>query len=296
MYRQLLQTPCKPHLRLSRKYTSTPAQRAVKDMPWWSEEDMKGNKMVVSYGDLMKRLWIGGGGYSGYGGDDPVIPNAPFWVDRMGFQLPDPLTDFRGGGVLSLSMMVFIVEQHSEVMERYISGDASDLPFALTCVNCTDMLAKVCMLESKVESIDVLLSQKPFWRCFSSPHSLLQLQLLSMQFVADVHNEQTEEVTGGGTEGGGGALINFEEILDIVKERIEGVLDHGPKDYTELVSISAIQRNKHILKHKARVKEAKNDFRNRVTTYQKPGTGTTPNSDDEKDLESGDGEDKKVNR
>jgi len=44
------------------------------------------------------------------------------------------------------------------------------------------------------------------------------------------------------------------------------------------------------------VKEAKNDFRNRVTTYQKPGTGTTPNSDDEKDLESGDGEDKKVNR
>jgi len=61
----------------------------------------------------MKRLWIGGGGYSGYGGDDPVIPNAPFWVDRMGFQLPDPLTDFRGGGVLSLSMMVFIVEQVS---------------------------------------------------------------------------------------------------------------------------------------------------------------------------------------
>jgi hypothetical protein len=47
-------------------------------------------------------------------------------------------------------MMVFIVEQHKEVLERYVGGDADALPFALTCVNCTDMLAKVCMLESKV--------------------------------------------------------------------------------------------------------------------------------------------------
>ena len=43
-----------------------------------------------------------------------------------------------------------------------------------------------------------------------------------MQFVADVHVEQTSltPLLGEGNKSGG-SLINFEEILDTVKERVE---------------------------------------------------------------------------
>ena len=60
MYRQLLHTKCRPGLTLSREYQGTPAQKAVKDMPWWCLGVEDTRKMVISYDDLLKRLWVGG--------------------------------------------------------------------------------------------------------------------------------------------------------------------------------------------------------------------------------------------
>ena len=88
--------------------------------------------MIISYDNLITRLWLSGaimpyerGGYaaeavgddfggSGDGGEDragaidtmiderglPPVPHQ-YWVDRLGFQQDDPVTDFRSGGVSS---------------------------------------------------------------------------------------------------------------------------------------------------------------------------------------------------
>lgn len=117
MYRQLLHTKCRPGLRLSRAYQATPAQKAVLHMPWWEQGIEVSQKMVISYDNLIVRLWMNGGimPFADLLGGDvdtminenglPPVPH-PHWVKRLGFQQPDPVTDFRSGGVLSLAMMV----------------------------------------------------------------------------------------------------------------------------------------------------------------------------------------------
>ena len=116
----------------------------------------------------------------------PPIPHT-YWVDRLGFQQTDPVTDFRSGGVLSLAMLVHLVESCPDVHARFLpSGDAHMLPFGITCINVTDMIAKFCMFSKSVDKMDALLSQKPFWRMFSDTNSLLVLQELSMDMLCDV--------------------------------------------------------------------------------------------------------------
>lgn len=117
MYRQLLHTNCRPGLRLSRPYQATAAQKAVLHMPWWEQGIEESGKMVISYDNLIVRLWMNGAimPFADLLGADvdtmiteeglPPIPH-PYWVERLGFQQPDPVTDFRSGGVLSLAMMV----------------------------------------------------------------------------------------------------------------------------------------------------------------------------------------------
>ena len=283
MYRQILHTECKPGLRLSRGYEGTEAQRKVKHMPWWEQGVETSKRMVISYNNLIVRLWLNGaimpyvdGGYAsehihitapkdeedvnakkefeevkkdddkdGKGDENvnenvdinldynasasasasasdgkdeekseskkesepnschintlidskglPPIPH-PYWVDRLGFQQTDPVTDFRSGGVLSLAMLVHIVEACPNVHARFLpSGDTHMLPFGITCINITDMLAKFCMFSKAVESMDALLSQKPFWKMFGDPNSLLVLQELSMEILCNVVVEMGRE-------------------------------------------------------------------------------------------------------
>lgn len=291
MYRQLLHTECKPGLRLSRTYEGTDAQKKVVHMPWWEQGVETSKKMVISYDNLIVRLWLNGaimpytdGGYAEahfhntvpkddlddaskviptevVGKDGhidtlidskglPPIPH-PYWVDRLGFQQTDPVTDFRSGGVLSLAMLVHIVEACPNVHARFLpSGDTHMLPFGITCINVTDMIAKFCMFSKSVDKMDALLSQKPFWKMFENPDSLLVLQELSMEILCNVvvemgrerkipkdakaknddledHNGQ-QEVT----------VFDFAEILFRTEKRVnDDLLGAGPRTVDELRAI-----------------------------------------------------------
>ena len=219
MYRQLLHTKCKPGLKLSRPFEATPAQNAVKHMPWWEEGIETTRKMVISYDNLITRLWLNGAiqpyhdqeqkGSSAsapvdlLGGDTttpapskevetfinekglPPVPHT-YWVERLGFQQPDPVTDFRSGGVLSLAMMVYMVESQPKICQRFFFGDASVLPFGITCINVTDMISKFLMLAKSTDKMDALLSQKPFWKMFGDPNAILAVQELAMGMLCDV--------------------------------------------------------------------------------------------------------------
>ena len=153
MFRQLLHTKCRPGLRLSRNYEGTAAQKAVLHMPWWERGIESTKKMIISYDNLITRLWLSGaimpfekggygcctsvgGGVSQNGNMDhgslgpqqqqgggstgaidtlinerglPPIPHL-YWVDRLGFQQDDPVTDFRSGGVSYINI-VFLLKK-----------------------------------------------------------------------------------------------------------------------------------------------------------------------------------------
>ena len=244
MYRQLLHTKCRPGLTLSREYQGTPAQRAVKDMPWWCLGVEETRKMVISYDDLLKRLWVGGACKPWQETDCMLtedekapVPHA-HWVDRLGFQQTDPVTDFRSGGVLSLAMMVHLVEACPDTHARFVrpNGEASVLPFGITSINITDMMARFLMLSKAVDRMDALLSQKPFWRMFADPYALLVCQQVSMDVTADVVVELQQER-------GRVTVFDFAEILKIVEDRVErDLLGAGPKSVDELRTL--YQRNK----------------------------------------------------
>lgn len=253
MYRQLLHTACRPTLKLSRSYTGTPAQLLVKNMPWWQTEQINGQtvgmeetgKMILSYDNLIKRLWYMGAMHHtvvNQNDDPPPIPHE-YWVSRLGFQQPDPVTDFRSGGILSLAMMVWIVEScptiyqrfHRSIDENSSDGDASVLPFGITSINVTDMMAKFLMLSKSTDRMDALLSQKPFWQMFSDPYALLTCQELALDMLADVVQEvrAVRQVVEGSS--GKVTVFDFSHILAVTERRVEfDLLGAGPTTVKEL--------------------------------------------------------------
>jgi len=327
MYRQLLHTACRANLTLSREYQGTPAQQAVLDMPWWSQGILQTRKMIISYQNLLARLWVAGActPYQESWMDYYVAPPPPaaptivalppaaaapkdddaaaketettsgsieekkeanetvapattaepaaaeeeeevpdqakfrapvphgLWVDRLGFQQDDPVTDFRSGGVLSLAMMVYLVESCPETYGRFIlDGDAAMLPFGLTCINITDMMAKFLMMSKSTDRMDALLSQKPFWRMFADPHAMLVCQETAMQLTADVVVEvQTER-------GSPVTVFDFANILAIVEKRMEyDYLMAGPTSSADLKKIHVRNKKKYQQQMQQRISMAR---------------------------------------
>ncbi|KAL9185667.1 hypothetical protein ACHAXT_003444 [Thalassiosira profunda] len=312
MFRQLLHTRCRPGLRLSRKYEGTDAQRAVLHMPWWERGIEQSKKMIISYDNLITRLWLSGaimpfekGGYAAADGNYerqgsidtlinekglPPVPHS-YWVDRLGFQQDDPVTDFRSGGVLSLAMLVHIVEScpivHSRFvpkpkgeiapssaaeadgvlsLEEIITDDASVLPFGITCINITDMLAKFLMFSKAVDKMDALLSSKPFWKMCIDPNSILVLQEVSLDLLCDVcveigrerrirklvgkEGEDTKD-SGGmpGSWDGKVTVFDFSEIMERTEKRVgDEVLGAGPQNVEELRAIARRVKSKYLMR------------------------------------------------
>jgi hypothetical protein len=214
-------------------------------MPWWCLGVEETRKMVISYDDLLKRLWVGGAcrpfmeaDLQLTDDDKAPVPHS-HWVNRLGFQQNDPVTDFRSGGVLSLAMMVHLVEACPETHARFTTGSAAVLPFGLTSINITDMMARFLMLSKAVDRMDALLSQKPFWRMFADPHALLVCQQVSMDVTADVVDELTKER-------GRVTVFDFAEILKIVEDRVErDLLGAGPQSVSDLRALYQRNRDKY---------------------------------------------------
>ena len=261
-------------------------------LKWWEQGVETSKRMVISYDNLIVRLWLSGaimpyvdGGYAhdatiatnsssiartasdvsesstGSGRhhvdsliDSKGLPPIPheYWVDRLGFQQTDPVTDFRSGGVLSLAMLVHVVEACPQVHARFLpSGPAHMLPFGITCINITDMLAKFLMFSKSVDRIDALLSQKPFWKMFGDPNSLLVCQELAMDMLADVvvelvrernlprgNNDMDLKQSLHGEDQGKVTVFDFAEILDTTERRVrDDLLGAGPKTVEELRAV-----------------------------------------------------------
>mmetsp|Transcript_16633 Transcript_16633/g.25138 ORF Transcript_16633/g.25138 Transcript_16633/m.25138 type:complete len:693 (+) Transcript_16633:96-2174(+) len=334
MFRQLLHTSCRPGLRLSRGYEGTAAQKAVLHMPWWERGIERSGKMIISYDNLITRLWISGAilPFDDRDNDEeedevnnnnlttedeeeppqrkgintlvnerglPPIPHT-WWVDRLGFQQDDPVTDFRSGGVLSLAMLVHIVESCPDVharfvpkkplpssllqssqsiseqqkelltsLEEIIHDDASVLPFGITCINITDMLAKFLLFSKSIDKMDALLSAKPFWKMFLDPNAMLVLQEVSLDLLCDVcveigrerrlrnllendslvKDKMNKNAVGMHDRCGKITVFDFTEIMERTEKRVgDEVLGAGPRNVEELRAVARRVKSKYLMR------------------------------------------------
>jgi len=276
-------------------------------MPWWEQGIEESKKMVISYDNLITRLWLNGaiepfryqdqaasltsaGEIDLLGGEttpgdaagkeeppletymtDEGLPPVPhqFWVDRLGFQQPDPVTDFRSGGVLSLAMMVYMVESKPVICQRFFTGDTAVLPFGITCINVTDMIAKFLMLAKSTDRMEALLSQKPFWKMFADPNAILAVQELAMTMLCDVAVELGREKKvpalakqmSDGMPGDANdrvTVFDFSTILERTEKRVrDDLLGAGPKTVEELRSIAGRLRVKYQNQLERKIQRAK---------------------------------------
>lgn len=138
---------------------------------------------------LLRRLWAATVGrlFSSRGESVPgFAPISPFWK-LAGFQRETPLTDFRGGGVLSLEHMVVFAENHPDLVMtmmhrksgetwKWKRGMRGSLPFAICCINLSVMIIKTIQLDHCTLSDDaVQMAKLPFWPLADSPAFLTQL-------------------------------------------------------------------------------------------------------------------------
>ena len=79
------------------------------------------------------------------------------------------------------------------ICQRFFTGDTAVLPFGITCINVTDMIAKFLMLAKSTDRMDALLSQKPFWKMFADPNAITAVQELAMSMLCDVAVELGKE-------------------------------------------------------------------------------------------------------
>ncbi|KAA3473154.1 ELMO domain-containing protein A-like isoform X3 [Gossypium australe] len=85
---------------------------------------------------------------------DRELPSlkSGLWKD-MGWQGPDPSTDFRGGGFISLENLIFFAKKYPQSFQRLLhkqDGNRSELeyPFAVAGINISFMLVQMLDLQS----------------------------------------------------------------------------------------------------------------------------------------------------
>jgi hypothetical protein len=132
-------------------------------------------------------------------------------------------------------------------------GDTEVLPFGITCINVTDMLAKFLMLAKATDKVQALMSQKPFWRMFADPNAILALQELSIQMLCNVVVEMNRErripslrnaqpdIPGGSSTDDvyrPVTVFDFADVLERTERRVrDDLLGAGPKTVDELRAI-----------------------------------------------------------
>ena len=88
------------------------SQVSALSLPLWDTQDVPvGGTMRISYSSLRSRLR--GAAVAAMASTDET------WSTDLGFQTPDPLTDFRSGNVLSLVLTTILAESEPTLVKDY---------------------------------------------------------------------------------------------------------------------------------------------------------------------------------
>ncbi|XP_042476361.1 ELMO domain-containing protein 3 isoform X2 [Macadamia integrifolia] len=111
----------------------------------------------LEHQDALKQLWR-------LAYPDRELPSlkSELWKE-MGWQGPDPSTDFRGGGFISLENLVFFAKKYPESFQKLLHKQEGkraewEYPFAVAGINLSFMLVQMLDLQSDIK---VLTTQSP---------------------------------------------------------------------------------------------------------------------------------------
>ncbi|XP_038998355.1 ELMO domain-containing protein A-like, partial [Hibiscus syriacus] len=101
----------------------------------------------LDHQDALKQLWR-----LAYPNRELPSLKSELWKE-MGWQGPDPSTDFRGGGFISLENLIFFAKKYPESFQRLLhkqDGNRADweYPFAVAGINISFMLIQMLDLQS----------------------------------------------------------------------------------------------------------------------------------------------------
>jgi len=106
-----------------------------------------------THAEKLRHLW-----YLAFGHDpegSPELPADPKWK-RLGFQSNTPATDFRGGGVFSLDMVIFFFQNNPEEGKKMLNDTSGQngYPFVPACINVTVLILHHLSLTNCVPPVD----------------------------------------------------------------------------------------------------------------------------------------------
>mmetsp|Transcript_11203 Transcript_11203/g.14483 ORF Transcript_11203/g.14483 Transcript_11203/m.14483 type:complete len:298 (-) Transcript_11203:189-1082(-) len=191
------------------------------------------NSVISEFSDnekLLQRLWSGF-----YGKDEPYSRSSKKWK-RVGFQQIDPISDFRGCGMLPLHCLIYLFEEKTSIA-RYLyalrsvriekRGEFANYPFACAGIALVKTLCGVLKLCNPLTGQiinDYNHTYTTFWHIIESQKLFYELFIWSILVLDNLWDEM--EAT----------YMDFGNVLKLASQRISETLNQLP--LTVLPSLS----------------------------------------------------------
>jgi hypothetical protein len=148
---------------------------------------------------------------------------------KIGFQGSNPATDFRGGGLLSLSNLHYLVQTEPRIFKRLCrSQDGSPehyLPFAITGINITFMLMQLLQIRThrhiklSPDEVDVYVGFCGLLE--TEQYAFEEIYKACFQYLEELWTDNHAK------------WMDFQEMMQIVKEHISDILARNPFNIAE---------------------------------------------------------------
>lgn len=179
----------------------------------------------VQYEQLLTRLW------------KAVYPMHDFertgtkWT-QMGFQRPDPTTDFRAGGILSLNCLVYFAESYPDDMRALVQSQIpgshkNTYPLGPSAINVTCRLAQLFWTAQG----QVVATRRNVWPILSQPQAFLKLFAEAIRIFDFMWNEMKAEYS------------TFSYVIQSTEQEMETILNLRASTIEELLE-KAVQRRR----------------------------------------------------
>lgn len=152
--------------------------------------------------------------------EQEFVRQGECWED-IGFQRDDPVSDIRGGGILSLVNMIYFLEHYNEAAQGMIERsrnrtDGKYYPWAAAGINLTKLLAvhfEVVLKSGSTTGINHSLSTK--WMLLPNVNSFHRLYCSLFCLLDSVYQEMDA------------GYMDFPRVLEVTKKRFEKVLSRA---------------------------------------------------------------------